>query len=748
MHSEYNQVLVFLALLIGVATSYTALDLASRCNAASSGTARAAWLSGAAVSLGGGIWSMHFVAMLADKMPGMNVSYEPGLTVLSFLIAVSATGLGFFVVSLAQRQAPAVLASGLLMGVGIASMHYTGMAALQMPMSVSFDPFWVTVSVLIAVSAATAALWLAFHHQRQIGKFVAAIIMGAAIAGMHFAGMRAAIYMPTGVAVRAVGQRVDQETLALAVSMITFFTLALALMAAFVDRRFAAQSQSEAAEFRRSEERFRLLYRRTPLPLHAVDRTDRIIDVSDTWLSLLGLQREEVIRKPLREFMTVASAQRRANVTWPTLLAAGDVQQVEATLITKAGHTIDVEMTGRIERDDAGKFLSCFEGLIDITSRKAAESILRQAQKKETLGELTGGVAHQLNNLLAIILGNLELLKERVDADERSRHLIETAVQGVQRGATLTQQMFAFARRQSLSPKPVDVITLILGIAERQTVSLGANYKVVLPLTGTAVAYVDENQLEVALSNLIANARDAMPTGGEIRIRVETVKTETGGEQIAIEVNDQGVGMDEETLARATEPFFSTKGPTNGTGLGLSMVDGFAAQSGGRLQISSAPHIGTRATIFLPAADAFPSVVNKQTPSQALPRQLLMATVLAVDDDVLVLMNTQTMLEEMGHLVLTASNGEEALQILYKTREIDLIITDQAMPKMTGLQLASEVRISRPGLPVILATGYSDLPTDQPNIVSKLNKPYLQADLQKAVHGALGSVRVLPSTEP
>ncbi|WP_228461922.1 ATP-binding protein [Paracoccus liaowanqingii] len=261
------------------------------------------------------------------------------------------------------------------------------------------------------------------------------------------------------------------------------------------------------------------------------------------------------------------------------------------------------------------------------------------------------------------------------------------------------------------------------------------------------MANVDENQLEMALLNLVVNARDAMQEGGLIEVVVDTVNASPSGQQIAIKVVDRGAGMDLATLSRATEPFFTTKGPTKGTGLGLSMVHGFAAQSGGRLELISKRGEGTQATILLPATEA-PNIVDTgMTPSEAAPPSGLLATILVVDDDFLVLLNMQAMLEDMGHRVFPAHNGEDALKILDRVDEVDLVITDQAMPRMTGLQLAEAIHHRHPDLPIILATGYSELPTNHPNVTSKLNKPYFQAELDKAVSEALSS-RPRPNVIP
>ncbi|TGN67950.1 response regulator [Paracoccus liaowanqingii] len=752
MHSHHNEALVFLALLIAAATSYTALDLAGRFSAAATRLARVAWLGGAAFSLGGGIWSMHFVAMLAYSMPGVQPSYELGLTALSFFLAVGATGIGFAIVGHLRQRALALLLSGPLMGLGIAAMHYTGMAALQIPMSVSYDAAWVAISLLIAITAATAALWLAFMNTGQVEKLIAAVVMGAAISGMHFSGMHAAVYSPLPGGESIGMNSVNLEGLATSVSAITFVILSLALLAAAMDRRVAQQSRREAELLKASEERFRLLYRRTPLPLHAVDRDDRILDVSDAWLALLGYDRSQVVGRPIWEFMTPASAQDRMEASRLSLPETGEVYEVPASLVGRSGKVLEVEITRRVELDAEGGFLSCIEGLVDVTARREAEIALRQTQKMEILGQLTGGVAHDFNNLLAIILGNLELLRKGNTENNRAQQLIDVAIQGVQRGSTLTQRMLAFARRQTLAPEPVNVIALINGMVDLILRSLGPQYELQLPQADlVAVANVDENQLEMALLNLIVNARDAMPTGGLIKVTVETVGVDPSSREIAIKVVDHGAGMDPDTLARATEPFFTTKGPTKGTGLGLSMVHGFAAQSGGHLKLSSTPGEGTDATILLRAAETPTVAETAQTLPEPVPAQMISATVLAVDDDFLVLMNTQAMLEDMGHRVISAHNGEEALRILDQAGDVDLVITDQAMPRMTGLQLAEAIQVRRPDLPVILATGYAELPIDHPNIALKLDKPYFQAQLEKAVNEALAlraDLNVIPFKLP
>jgi PAS domain S-box-containing protein len=382
----------------------------------------------------------------------------------------------------------------------------------------------------------------------------------------------------------------------------------------------------------------------------------------------------------------------------------------------------------------------------DLTERREAQLALDQArealyqsQKMEAIGQLTGGVAHDFNNLLMAILGSLELVRKRLPQDPRITPLIDNAMRGANRGATLTQRMLAFARRQELDIRPVDLAALVHDISDLMQSSLGpmVTLEKHFPQALPAVC-ADANQLEMALLNLAVNARDAMPSGGAIVIaaRAEIVAQDEAsgilaGRYVCLSVTDTGEGMDEKTLARAMEPFFTTKGVGKGTGLGLSMVHGLAEQFGGRFVLKSKTGAGTTAEIWLPAAAApAEAITSIAAQDRSWVRQL---KVLAVDDDGLVLMNTTAMLEDLGHTVYEATSGRQALKILREHADIDLVITDQAMPAMTGSELASEIHAQRPNLPIILATGFAELPEGVNLTLPKLSKPFLQDDLAQAV---------------
>jgi signal transduction histidine kinase len=367
--------------------------------------------------------------------------------------------------------------------------------------------------------------------------------------------------------------------------------------------------------------------------------------------------------------------------------------------------------------------------------RQAALAQVHEMQKLESLGQLTGGVAHDFNNLLMVIIGNLNILRRWVPTDQRPTRLLDGALQAAERGATLTKRMLAFARRQELRPETIDVPKLVQGMEELlrrtlgTTIEIATEYPPDLPPVS-----VDPGQLELAILNLGLNARDAMPQGGRLGIVGRALSSEDGppeltsGHYVCITVSDGGIGMDEQTLKRAAEPFFTTKGAGKGTGLGLSMVHGLAAQSGGAMRLDSRPGEGTRVELWLPvSASARPAQVVM--PVSSFAGAGAPSRVLVVDDDPLIVASTAAILEDLGHEVIEASSASHALDTLRLDAKVDVVITDHAMPGMTGSELARQIRQAWPTLPVILATGYAELPNGEDPGLPRLSKPYRQEDL-------------------
>jgi PAS domain S-box-containing protein len=377
----------------------------------------------------------------------------------------------------------------------------------------------------------------------------------------------------------------------------------------------------------------------------------------------------------------------------------------------------------------------------EVAAREKAQEQLRQAQKMETIGQLTGGVAHDFNNLLMAVMGNLDLLRKRMPDDPRLHRLVDGALQGAERGASLTQRLLAFARQQDLRAVPVDLRALLQGMMDLLRRSLGPRVMLELDIPPELPpASIDPNQLELAILNLAINARDAMPDGGSIDIKVCEYRAANdpalkNGSYLKVSVIDTGSGMTPEILKRAVEPFFSSKPLGKGTGLGLSMVHGLAVQLGGALQLSSTVGKGTVATLVLPVATAAPEAASAPP---APPRANRSAVILFVDDDPLIAMSTTEMLEDMGHRVIGADSGLHALDIVKSEQQIDLMMTDHVMPGMTGVELATASRELRPSLPILLATGYAELPDGAQLDLPRLTKPYHQDQLRDRLAQLLG----------
>jgi signal transduction histidine kinase/ActR/RegA family two-component response regulator len=378
-------------------------------------------------------------------------------------------------------------------------------------------------------------------------------------------------------------------------------------------------------------------------------------------------------------------------------------------------------------------------------AQHAAEAALHEAQKMETVGRLTGGVAHDFNNLLAVIVGNIELAHARLPADDPVRAKLNAALQGANRGAALVKQLLAFARRQTLRPVAVDLIRHVHESQEMLQRLLRSDVAVELHLSpDTWLVRADPNQLDAAILNLAVNARDAMANGGVLRLSTENVHLTAQsntlgltGDFVGFTVSDTGTGMPPEILTKVFEPFFTTKAAGEGSGLGLSMVHGFARQSSGSVAIKSELGKGTSVTLYLPRATEDAKSIQIEV-GEAVRGE---GTILLVDDDPHVQSVTAQLLELSGYDVLLAGGASEALDCSRRESErIDMLVTDLVLPgELNGVALARAVCRERPDLPVLLITGYSDALVGEGEAVGMpvLTKPFSRSDLAKAVREAM-----------
>ncbi|MBB3134693.1 PAS domain S-box-containing protein [Rhizobium pisi] len=509
-------------------------------------------------------------------------------------------------------------------------------------------------------------------------------------------------------------------------------------------------TERRAAEnaIRQSEEQFRRLIQGvSDYAIYMLDPEGNVSSWNFGAERIKGYRPQEIIGRHFSTFYTPEDREAGVPDTALKVARAEGRFEREGWRVRKDGTRFWASVVIDVIRDDDGDVLGFAKITRDITEKMETQRALDQAreelfqsQKMEAIGQLTGGIAHDFNNLLMAVLGSLEILKKRMPQDLSLTSLVDNAMQGAQRGAALTQRMLAFSRRQELHVEPIDVSGLVRGMMDMLSRSLGpltvidTSFPVRLPTILT-----DPNQLEMAILNLVVNARDAMPSGGRIVLRASEEPAPPSksplspGRYVRIAITDEGEGMDAKTLEQAVTPFFTTKGVGKGTGLGLSMVQGLTTQSGGRLFLKSKPGEGTTVELWFPVA-----IVERGTEITAeLPQREQSAPdslrVLAVDDDGLVLMNTTLMLEDLGHTVFEAMAGSEALDILHK-QQVDLVICDHAMPRMTGTQLAQAIRDEWPEMPIILATGYAELPEGAGVInLPRLGKPFSQAQLADAI---------------
>jgi PAS domain S-box-containing protein len=493
-----------------------------------------------------------------------------------------------------------------------------------------------------------------------------------------------------------------------------------------------------------SERSFELLVDSvTDYALFMLDPTGRIVSWNSGAKRIKGYASEEIIGKNFERFYSAED--RAAGIPGAALRTAAREGRLETEgwRIRKDGTRFWANVIIDAIYSD-GKLVAFAKITRDITEKRAAEAKLRQAQKMEAVGQFTGGAAHDFNNLLMAILGSLEILRKRLPNDPRMLALLDNAMQGAKRGSSLTQRMLAFARRQELKHEAVDLAGLVNNMMELLERSLGPTINIETHFPREIVRVrTDANQLETALLNLAINARDAMPAGGNLTISVQaqtigaTHPTNLpAGPYACLSVTDTGQGMDEATLARATEPFFTTKGIGKGTGLGLSMVDGLTGQSGGKIMVQSQLGRGTTIDLWLPIAADVEAIEGHTTEIAETRNATRQLCVLAVDDDSLVLGNVTAMLEDLGHRVIAVASGAKAIEVIEATPEIDLLLTDQAMPAMTGIQLIEAIRARRPRLPAILATGYAELPHGVAASIGRLSKPFMQRALADALASA------------
>lgn len=469
-------------------------------------------------------------------------------------------------------------------------------------------------------------------------------------------------------------------------------------------------------------------------------------DVNAKWSEILGYSHQEAMEKTAGELGVWHSNEDRATFV-ERLKKEGSIRNFETTFVTKDGRKLDVLVAGEFLRvADEDRLLVV---TTDITEKKLLEQVQRQTQKMEAVGQLTGGVAHDFNNLLAVILGNAEVLKDSVNPDLDAE--VGAIIRASLRGGELTQRLLAFSRKQSLVPRTIDLGALVSGMLDMLTRTLGETIEVsvmVSPRLWNAVA--DPGQTENVLLNLAVNSRDAMPRGGKLTIECKNERLDENyvrqhpdtsvGDYVLLQVTDDGEGMTPEVQAQAFEPFFTTKEVGEGSGLGLSMIYGFAQQSGGHVSIDSEPGRGTTVKFYLPRA--YGGKTPRDGDEEANCPRGRGETILVIEDDPGVSTLVVGMLKTLGYRVLDAPDASTAENILQQRPEVDLVLSDVVLPGgMSGPEMIQKARQAQPGLKVIFMSGYPAEEASQGGSLEAgdvlLNKPFRRSQVARTIRDAL-----------
>ena len=500
-----------------------------------------------------------------------------------------------------------------------------------------------------------------------------------------------------------------------------------------VTERKNAQDRLQARE-----ETYRRFYNETPAMLQSFSLEGILLSVSDYWLSTLGYTREEVIGRNVMEFMTPESAEFANRVLARQMVNGESIDDIELRLRRSDGSELDVLVSAIAEYDANDRIQSVLAVTTDITERKAVERSFLRAQKMDSVGQLTGGLAHDLNNILGVVMGNLELLRRMLKEDSKGLKRVDNALSAAERGAALNRRLLAFARRQHLEPEVLAPEPLLRGMSELigRVLSETIEFRLEVP-EHMPLVKVDPAQLESAILNLSMNARDAMPEGGELVIEssVETLKQQEPdllgdpqpGPYLVISVSDTGHGIPKDIRDSVFEPFFTTKDSGAGTGLGLSMVYGFAKQSGGGVRVHSEEQAGTTVRLYLPLSDTGIDG-SPLPPTDKAEHKRGREKVLVVEDQPDLRETAVELVSSLGYEVVSAGSGDEALALAESGESFDLLFTDVVMPgQLDGVELAERLRDIHPDLPVVFTSGYAQraiLDNDDRARQTLIMKPY------------------------
>jgi PAS domain S-box-containing protein len=627
LHGSYDPVLVTLSVAIAVLASFTALDLAGRMNAAGN-RGRTFWLVAAATALGGGIWSMHFVAMLAFDLGPMAITYDAGSTIASLAAAILVVGIGLYIVNRWPRRWGALIAAGTFTGLGVAIMHYTGMAAMQMHADMHYDPLIVGISVAIAVVAATVALFLATYLTATWHRVASAFVMGAAVATMHYTGM-AAVQFTAAEGAMATAAAIPPQLLAVLIAGATVVVLALGLVATVIDRRLAYQAQRDEAARQNEVSKFRALVTNIPGACYrcANDAAYTMEFISDAVANISGYPASDFINNSVRTYASLFHPDDSAHIDKIVgdAVARREPFTIEYRVQHRDGTYRWVHEKGQGIFDDEGKLLHLDGVIFDISDRRKMEEELRQTladlhnatdrlavqERFATIGQVAATVSHELRNPLGAIRNSMGVVRQVVGKERPAvERALERADRNVDRCAKIIYDLLAFTQKREMKREPIAIDAGVAEVLDKipptEGIALERDFR-----CRDEIA-VDREALWQIVQKLVENAVQALqdpawhrPAGHERRI---VVRTEAAGPLVRLSIADNGPGIPADVLSKVFEPLFTTK--SFGIGLGLPTVRQIVEQHGGTIDVESAVGDGAAFIIWLPrqaASDRVPT---------------------------------------------------------------------------------------------------------------------------------------------
>jgi PAS domain S-box-containing protein len=731
MPKDFSLGLVFLSYLVAVTASHVTLLLAARVRDPHSMNWKL-WVVSGGFAMGIGIWSMHFVATLALKLP-IRVMYDLSITALSWVFAIVACSAAFIVLRRLTGKHREFLLPGALIGIGIASMHYTGDASMRLSPGISYDPVLFVASILIAMGAATAALWIAFHLAKQRAVFTnfgAALVMGAAVVGMHFTAVAAANFHPESICL-ASGPRLDEEWMAYTIGGFTFIILTATMLLSAYDARLSSAIVGGAEKLRQVNEQLeRRVHERTQTLARAEARKDAILRTAlDCIISMnehgciaewnpaaertFGYSRAEAIGRDLGELILPERLRDQHRVNLARYLATGEARligrRIEVAALRSNGEEFPVEVAITVTKAGSERVFTAH--VRDITERKQAEEELRKSRDAARAGSeaksaFVATMSHEIRTPLNAIIGMLELFSySRLSVDQRE--MLSAARESSRALLTLIDDILDFSKievgKLEIHPQPCPVARIVEGVTaifEHVASNKG------LLLTGRIdpalwpAHVMDPSRLRQILNNLVSNAIK-FTHSGTVTIEVKVLETAEGRQRLCFSVHDTGIGMSSETQRRLFEPFQQGESDTSrrygGTGLGLAISRQLIELMGGTIQVTSTEGLGTRVSVMLAAEQASVGAIREDAQAssgETAPVALAApagAKLLIVDDHPVNLAMLKRQLKVLGLEADTAASGLEGLAKWRRERH-SLVITDLQMPEMDGYAFARAIR--------------------------------------------------------